>query len=209
VLAALAFFCLSATGANSIVSERMGQTLEVLLTTPLSARQILREKERSLRRLEWILAVPLLTVFACKAYLISGSFSSSVERTSWFPYLTCAVLTLVIYLPMVTWLSLWIGMRVRTRFRAIMTSLGFLMFWIALCPLFFFIFGEHGNYALNLISLASPISAGVLNEFGELHKVWDTETAWPVIIANTTIYGLIAVILRDRVFADTDRWMRR
>ena len=52
------------------------------------------------------------------------------------PYLTCAVMLVAIYLPMTTWVSLWIGLRVRTRFQAILTvAIGVLAFWMALCPL--------------------------------------------------------------------------
>ncbi|MEI9896553.1 MAG: hypothetical protein WDN28_22505 [Chthoniobacter sp.] len=64
--------------------------------------------------------MPLFTVFASRAFLLAGTFGRNGERGSWVPYFTCATLMLVIYLPMITWLSLWIGLSVRTRFQAIL-----------------------------------------------------------------------------------------
>ena len=64
VLGALAVLALSAFSANAFVSERVNQTLEVLLTTPLRAADIVRQKARMLSRFAWVLAVPVGSVFA-------------------------------------------------------------------------------------------------------------------------------------------------
>lgn len=57
VVGTLSVLSLSAFAANAFVSERVSQTLEVLLTTPLVARDIVRQKARMLTRFMWVLAV--------------------------------------------------------------------------------------------------------------------------------------------------------
>ncbi|MEP6667647.1 MAG: hypothetical protein ABJF10_00755 [Chthoniobacter sp.] len=211
VLAALAMFALSATAANSIVSERVGQTLEVLLTTPLSAGQIIHQKERALRRLEWILAIPLLTVFACRAFLMAGSYSRRGEQPDWIPYLTCAALMLVIYLPMITWLSLWIGLRVRTRFQAILAALGTLTAWMVLTPLLAVALNERDALSGKWLwwFLVSPLGIPALNESAHMPHVGDSTNPWPAIVANAVLYSIIAAAIRIRLYRDADRCLRR
>ena len=82
-LAGLATVALSVQSANTIVSERVQQTLEVLLTTPLSGQQIVLEKARALWRLQLVATVPLLTVFGVESWLEAGV--SGQNRTDNWP----------------------------------------------------------------------------------------------------------------------------
>ena len=59
---------LSVQGANAISTERSSQTLEVLLTTPMTGRDIVRQKTKALRRLTQALAVVFLTIFAMEVW---------------------------------------------------------------------------------------------------------------------------------------------
>jgi ABC-type transport system involved in multi-copper enzyme maturation permease subunit len=207
ILGALAMFTLSATAANSIVSERVGQTLEVLLTTPLKATQIIRQKERSLRRLEWILAVPLITIFASRAFLMGGEYSRGYK--DWVPYLTFSTLAVVIYLPMITWLSLWIGLRVRTRFQAILAALGTLSAWMALAPVLTVMIDNNSERHSRWWLLVSPVGLPALNEFDRLPDVGDFNSPWPAIITNVVLYTIIALFIRWMLFRDAERCLRR
>jgi hypothetical protein len=51
------------SAANAFVSERVIQTLEVLMTTPLHARDMVRQKGADAHALHVGVAVPLMTVF--------------------------------------------------------------------------------------------------------------------------------------------------
>jgi hypothetical protein len=62
-LGTMAVLALSALSANAFVSERVNQTLEVLMTTPLAAGDMVQQKARMLMRFVWVVAIPLLTVF--------------------------------------------------------------------------------------------------------------------------------------------------
>jgi ABC-type transport system involved in multi-copper enzyme maturation permease subunit len=211
VLAILGALLLSVQAANSLVSERVGQTLEVLLTTPMGAREIVRQKERALRRLQLVVAIPLLTVFACEAHLEEGWVRRPTD--GWLPYIVCAVLLVAIYLPMITWLSLWIGLRVRTRFQAIISAVATLTLWTALAPLLFYLLERSTHRWLELSPwrvalLLSPASVASLNESSELHK-YAGGSPWPVVIANSALYLAITLLIRWRLFADAERCLRR
>lgn len=207
----LVFFCLSATAANGIVSERVGQTLEVLLTTPLSARQILQQKDRAASRLSWVLAAPLLTIYAVRAFLWDDYWARNRVQGGWFAYLTCGVLVILIYLPMIRWLSMWIGLRVRTRFQAILAALGVLATWMAIAPLILIATETpaYGDHAESWLLLASPMGVPLLNELGRLPRLENLGSPWPWIITNAMIYTAAARFFRYRLFADADRYLRR
>src|SRR5207237_1836102 len=116
---------ISAQSASLIAGERSRQTLDVLCVTPLSGRDIIRQKYRAVRRLMIVLLVPFLTLF----YFVCGVKWHMPGRNQWggpdqefsLPlYLACSLLSVGIYLPMVAWLSLLIGLTVRTQTRAIL-----------------------------------------------------------------------------------------
>jgi hypothetical protein len=218
-LAALATIALSVQAANTIVSERVQQTLEVLLTTPLSGRDIVRQKARALNRLAWVAAVPLLTVFGTECWLEAGMSRYSEKADGWLAYAVCAVSLVAIYLPMIVWLSLWIGLGVQTRFRAIVTALVTLVLWCGL-PIFvmltlfaingFASIAESESALTRSIGVLSPLLVGILNEGGNLHEFpWDIGSPWPVLAFNAVFYGTITLILRRHALANADHWLRR
>lgn len=212
-LGALAAIALSVQAANTIVSERVQQTLEVLLTTPLSGRQIVLEKARALRRPALVAAVPLLTVIVTECWLEAGLNTAD----GWLAYLVCAVSLVAIYLPMITWLSLWIGLRVRTRFRAIITALIALVLWCALpVVLMLALLSAGGNFPseqpfwARTIGLLSPLTVGALNEASDLADFpWGIASPWPAIATNALLYGTLNLLLRQHTLAHADRLLRR
>jgi hypothetical protein len=212
VVAALATLFVGVHAANSVVSERVDQTLDVLLTTPLGARDIIRQKERALGRFLIIVAAPLLTVLISEA--ASETSFHSRQMGQWLPYLTCGALLVIIYLPLITWLSLWISLRVRTRIQASIVTVGVFTLWTALAPLLFYLVDRHGysrwgEGPWNFAVLLSPASVGYLNETGELQSYFRFLPPWLVIAANSFIYGWLAFFIRRRVFADAEKFLRR
>lgn len=106
--------------AGLVSSERSRQTLDVLLTAPLPGRRILLEKFQGVRRLMVVLLVPFATIYW---------FQDWWRRDATFWYLTFSALTVAVYLPLVAWFSLWLGLKVRSQRRAILGSLGVLFLW--------------------------------------------------------------------------------
>ena len=209
VLGTLAVLILSITAANAFVSERVNQTYEVLLTTPLTATEIVRQKARMLSRFMWVLAVPLMTVFVSHWWLDWGltewnpSRASSREPTL---YLFCAALAAGVCLPLAKWLSLWIGLKIRTRFRAILTALGVIAGWCAL-PLILknsFLFSGGDN---ELLLLMSPLGVPIANEESSLRSLFPKFPLGGVIV-HFCIYGAILLAIRRRCLRNADAYLR-
>jgi len=212
ILGALITLFISAHAANTIVSERVGQSLDVLLTTPLSARDIVRQKERALRRLLIVVAVPLLTIVAAKAYARSD-VPAPQSHDDWKSYLVCATLTVCVTLPLITWLALWISIRVRTRFHAILGAVGAMTLWAGLAPLMLYV-TDHETFGAapvwRMLVLISPVGVAYLNEFSQLEQIlWPIANPWPAILLNTILYASIALLIRWRLFADSESLLRR
>ena len=205
VIAVVATLVLATTAANSLVSERIGQTLDVLLTTPLSAGQIVRQKERALRRLEWVLALPLLGVLVCEAYL---RWDIPRERLL---HLTSMLLAVAIYFPLITWLSLWIGIRARNRFRAIITVLGLLTFWMVILPCAVVGAADVMNWDWHesWLVLLSPIAVPAMIEANFYLSPDYLLATWDWIFVHAALYACVALGIRWRLFADAERCLRR
>ncbi len=210
VLAALA---VTVTSANTIVAERIHQTLEALLTTPIAGAEIIRQKMRGVRRLVGVLLIPLLSIFLLEAWW-RGALRSNVygyEEWGWGTYLVASVLTAVVYLPMLSWLSLWISLKSRTRFRAILTALMVVVGWIAIPWLLAAIVSvaADDNWLEEtpglVVMLSSPATMVVVAEFGP-----PRDQSMPVLIAlNTLGYAGVWLLFRTLCLSGADRLLGR
>ncbi|MCE9611369.1 MAG: ABC transporter permease [Chthoniobacter sp.] len=219
IVGTLAVLALSVQAANTIVSERVQQTLEVLLTTPLTAREIVVQKARVLRRFMFVLAIPLLTIFGSESCLEWDLRARYGERDGPVVYLVCVLLTVGIYLPLVSWLSLWIGLKMRTRFKAILTALAVVVAWCVLpivCAAFvenlgLFGYGFRGKM-VGVLLLLSPLAVPAANELSSLHQVEGFRNtpgiAWIIVAGSFTFYGALLFLIRRRALARADRYLR-
>ncbi|MFH0910529.1 MAG: ABC transporter permease [Planctomycetota bacterium] len=142
-VAALVFAILS---ANMIPQERMRETLPALLATPLSGREILLQKMKGLRRLMFVFWAPFFVLFLLEAWGRVGfkrinsylyGFQDAppllqVIESIPVRYLLVSVLTVVLYLPLVSWVGMWLGMKCRNRMRAVFLALSILTAWCML-----------------------------------------------------------------------------
>jgi ABC-type transport system involved in multi-copper enzyme maturation permease subunit len=113
-------------GAGAVSGERAQQTLEVLLTTPLSARRIIAEKMDAMRRLRLAMAGALLLV-AC-----FGVCWGEEDRAMRFA--TQAAMA-VLAPAMLANLALWIGLRSSTHLRAVVGAVLAALAWVVGLPL--------------------------------------------------------------------------
>lgn len=229
IVGTLAVLALSVQAANTIVSERVQQTLEVLLTTPLTAREIVAQKARVLRRFMLVLAVPLLTIFGWEWYIEWGASARRPRADGPAVYLVCALLTVGILLPLVSWLSLWIGLKMRTRFKAILTALAVVVAWCAVPFVAAIVLDGSRFYGSDLhkciqgvLLLLSPLAVPTGNEIGELRSFppfdrypfseWKTDGSnmAPLLLAvNFTFYAALLFLFRHLALSRADRYLRR
>lgn len=218
----LAVLVVSVKSASLIAGERSHQSLDVLCTTPLTGREIVLQKMRGVRRMILVAAIPFFTVFVFKAWrleALEGKRHVFNSRFEFDPgmYLVCQALSLGILLPLVAWLSLLIGLKVRTQGRAIMGSMAAIVGW-CLAPLMFIVIpltilfpGIPGpnptQVIIELASFLSPATVVFMNEINQLRE-FDVGPWWTIAI-NFTLYGACLVAIRRVCIVHADRWLGR
>ena len=162
----LALLTVPIQSANAVASERMSERLGAILTTPLTAREILDEWLAPIRRWNQFLARPLIVVFVVEAMVKFKTQDPGDPRwTNLALYLAISLLTVWIYPTLVQWSCFWIGLRIRNQIRALMTALLLVVAW-CIIPL---------------------VSAGYLAETGMLPAQWNEMLRFvsPVMVIGT------------------------
>lgn len=132
---AMSLLIVSVHGASLIATERSDQTLDALLTTPLSAEDIVKQKMAAMRRLIGVAAVPLLTVALAETFCEAFYNVRHGHAAEPFLYALRSLACIALFLPLAAWLSLWVGLRIRNRLRATMAATCLVAAWFAVLPL--------------------------------------------------------------------------
>lgn len=159
----LALLTLPVQSANAIASERINERLGAILTTPLTAREILDEWLVPVRRWMRFLARPLIVLFVMEA--LAKLKTQDAGHARWLNvacYFAISLSTVLIYPRLVQWLCLWIGLRMRNQIRAMMTAFLLVAGWCFIpLPLSGYLFEtglltDRGN---DVLTLFSPVAA--------------------------------------------------
>ena len=102
-----------------IQTERSHETLNLLLTLPITGRDLIHQKLFEVRKTINLFSVLLVTCVAFEAYWRweRADFSGTME------FLLAAIFALVVYPRLVMWLSLWLGTLIRQYVVAILLTL--------------------------------------------------------------------------------------
>jgi ABC-type transport system involved in multi-copper enzyme maturation permease subunit len=145
--------------ATMISSERTRETLEALLSTPISSREIISQKVAGLHRLMIVLSIPILTIHLTLLLMhfdivqIVRSLSLNTLGTILF-YAIMVTVTTYTSMHLVVWLSALMGLRSPTQARSVMAAITVLGVWVA-GSAFLLTPGEFG-YSFGLSTL-SPL----------------------------------------------------
>ena len=212
----LAVLLVTAKAAGLVASERAHQTLDVLLTTPLTGHQIIRQKMRSVTRLIFVLGVVFVTIFALETCweLNTGrgwSYNRRHDPMEIVAYMVGSLLCVFVYLPMFAWFAVWVGVRLRRQDRALIAALASIVVWcVAPVVLLLMIFESTGfepDEPGGLLLLLSPAALVFLTEIRELDEL--EVGMWVPIIVNFVWYGIIALFLRWLCLNHADRYLGR
>ncbi len=206
-----------AVQSSSLISgERSRQTLDVLLTTPLSGREIVQQKMQGLWRVVWILSACLGTVCLIKMLLLAlvNSMGFQYGQLAYSPmrYLVGSVLAMAVYFPLIAWLSMWIGMTAKAATRAMFLSIFVIATWCTV-PIIVGYFGVEylsmGDTA-RYLTLLSP--AGMIR-LDESHVVLSVEHldahGWIILFINYAVYSMIVGFFRYKCLRHADRNLQR
>jgi ABC-type transport system involved in multi-copper enzyme maturation permease subunit len=133
LLWALAAMITAVKGATLFASERARETIEPLLASPLSVKELISQKISGSRRLIIALAIPLLTVNLTHL-LLNIDVSVSV-LTSPLPllrplaYLVFSGLLITAILYLIVWISMAVGLKVHSQTRAVLGAVVLVGLW--------------------------------------------------------------------------------
>ncbi len=197
-------------GCSVVASERSGQRLEVLLTTAVSARDIVKQKMRKGRTYIWIFAFPI-TIMSYLLY--SGTYYRYYHNEQPIMILIVLATLFLVYLPLISWFSCWVGLRVKKHGRAIVISITSVILWIIgppliyliLQPRFFAPFVNPKRYNLDFLldlSPAYPLSQILWNNGGS--TVFLTASFY----ISTSALLILYFYFKYKCHRDADKYLR-
>lgn len=201
----IALLLVTVHSASVVSTERSRQTLDVLLVSPISGRQILSSKLSGVQRLFWTLLVPFSTIFLFQHWF--HGFGRDVR------YLVLAFGSVFAVLPLVMWMGMAIGLRAKSQMRAVMTLLSLLVLAT--------LSGPTLNYTLDLLhredvllrqlTRLTPANWVVFLE-QEYPSPMDVREIWPrfwELASVVLLYGFAAVGLRWWILSCADAFLGR
>ncbi|MDB4614564.1 ABC transporter permease [bacterium] len=212
----LSILIMTVHAASLIASERSHETLNVLLTTNLSSREIIQQKFAGVKRVIQVLRVPLITVCFFELYVFGGWRRGGIVGFHPLSYLTGSVLAVWIYPLLFGWLGVFVSLFVKKQSRAVLTTLCIILVW-CVGPVFFidlvhsYQLGPQPDLVLSiqrLLGLSSPAMIIGLNESGAsrwlpvFDRGFETSLRLVVICVNFAFYGAIAFSIRHLCY----RW---
>jgi hypothetical protein len=219
---ATAIFVLVARSVNSLLDERTNQTLDIMATTPMGIAEVLKQKARAIGRYWLLFAVMLGIVFALQGW---SEFEYRRNSHYWQPiaqYWATAGLALMVYPPMIIWLSLFCSVWWRKRTRAMFITLGILLVWSALPLLILNVISPvwRDNKDFLWWSLLSPV--GILDANYHDHLPHFAQTAssyrgarliygapWVPVTVNYLSYAAFALVFRGLCLRASNRLLRK
>ncbi|MEZ5940476.1 MAG: ABC transporter permease subunit [Planctomycetaceae bacterium] len=195
--------------ASVISGERARQTLDSLLTAPITGADIVREKLSGVRRLLFVLTVPMLTIIV---------FQHWFRDYYWeFRYLVRSISLMVTMLMLLVWICTLVGLRTRTQLQAIVAAMTVLILIVGTPKAisYFLVAVLQWNNALAAqVAFLSPATliqyaelGGNDSQFlGNFGVRWESEYWFWIPVG---FWALIALAIRFVCLSNADRWLGR
>ena len=153
---AIAAMILAMKGATVISAERVRETLDALLSTPLTAKEILTQKIAGMQRLMIVLAIPILSVHLTLLLLHVDllRLPSGSARTIFGValYIVGCVLTTFLTMHILTWLAVLLGLRSKSQSRSAMTAICLIAAWVLVTSFTC----RPGGFVFETLSMTDP-----------------------------------------------------
>ena len=218
---------LCGNSAALIATERSRQTLEVLFSTPMSSREIIRQKVYGSWKLMIVCAIPLLTCILyyswwllhapTNVYWRSDSLWNQYPLPIWVhsvSYLIAGVGSIAVYFPLICWVSVWRGAPQASAGRAMIAAMGYL---VAYCLAPLLLLGlpltslaiAFGGDSIQVMSLAqlSPLSILVFSELAFRDRA--VLAIIPITLTNSLLYLAWLRWVKNQCLTDADRLLGR
>jgi len=195
-------------GANAFVTERVKQTFDVLLTTPLDVRQMIREKASIVYRLMLAGLVPIGTIVGIAALQRIARDEIAAEVT--IVDAMTAIGAFMIDLSLVWWLALWLSMKARSRLSGMMFALAGVLAVLALPSLVMLaalITGYQSQELYDLTVLFSPLEMlRMIGGYGQPGLPAAYRLALPIV--HLGIFGALLCMVKQRCLDRAEYYLR-
>jgi ABC-type transport system involved in multi-copper enzyme maturation permease subunit len=208
--------CLTIHATGVIAAERIRQTLDVLLVSPLTSAEIVLEKVSGVRRLIKILTIPFAALVLFQAiwtgYVLHGALQTQHRGVDFWLELVTASLVAIFYMPIIMWFGFLFGLRLRNQIQAILATFTTL-FLICVIPIVLVnAFHLRLPQAAWLLIWTSPLQmAFPTTGFGPGDNLFhqNTTLAWVIVTVHFTMYGIIWRSLRRNALQTFSKVVRR
>lgn len=145
-------------GVNLVASERANQTLEPILTLPLTGREIMRQKIAGLRPLV-IAFVALIWMLVLAEAIHEGPTPKRLYHWSRAQALFTGLMLPVVMVPLLAHWGAFVGLFAKSRLRGLMIAIAGLIVWTMFTPTLLLLAATGGgaNGLENLLYLSPPI----------------------------------------------------
>ena len=205
----LALLLLVVLSAGAFAGERSSETLDVLLTTPLTNREILRQKMRPVWCMALALSIPFAVTYFFELFRVLELDHWGQQHHNLFSatFLSCVL----IYCANIVWLAMLFGLRSKSRSRAVIGSMAALAIWcigpwVVLMPIFILLDFNPPYDPSALLLLLSPATSIGFNEWG-LDDLFEAELL--TVITNIMIHGGAFLLLRWYCLLKIDKFLKR
>lgn len=201
--------------ARTFTSERERETLELLLTTPLSTVDLLQEKLAAAMRIRSFLLFLFGTLIVIRLSTASSNFDS--ERSiGGIGYAVSSMLYTFLHLTFCMWTAVMFSLMFKTQMKAMIASLLSVIgvcFGFVICLLFLSAMMSSRLERLSDTSLIwafiSPFFVYIANETNGLSNI--RQDIAPAVLVGTNLlwYSLIVSVLRIVVRLNAGNWLNR
>ncbi len=166
-------------------------------------------------RLIWVFMVAFFTIILTEAYWESGEAGHELGALG---YLATSALSVLIYLPMLSWVARWLGLKIRTGSRALIITLAVIVLWcvgpIVLRYVLWDLLPWTRSTLFYFLLLLSPATIIIMAErVGEAHHYHLAHTfgvpAVVPICLNFALYGTVLYVFRRLCLTRADRYLGR
>lgn len=209
--------------STSLISgERSRQTLDVILTLPMTGAELIHQLFAGTRRLILILSVPFITIYLFEVwwnwddlfsqYRSNNDYAWTMRFTTAF-YFVCSLLSLFILLPMVAWMVSYISLRAKSQLQSIMTSLILMTCWV-FAPLLVPLYVKILEIPIFLSPTPLVMWIEYRGDFSQMLMYNRTERVHAygyaiISLVNLALYGALFAFVRWRCLRMSDYYMGR
>ncbi|MBC7967619.1 MAG: ABC transporter permease subunit [Fuerstia sp.] len=221
---------------RTFASERERQTLDLLLTTPLTNRELLHQKLSAANRTALFLLVPIfftaMTHLLCGKMMVLDHYNSQnnyyprrevfMFDLAWWPaswrYLFGLFTHALLYMTLVKWTAVLFSLSFNSQMKAmlgtILSILGLCIIPAMLFALPLLLLGtDPDRAALPIWYFTSPAFVPAFNETNDFHPFlrsnWWPHSEFFTLLVNLAIYGALTLLVRSIVVASLPALLNR